>query len=92
MMERMNSTMIYCKNFYKCHNVPPVQQEYNEKRKKQNKTKTQKKNPTVFLYTSKKKREKINSPETNIYVYYNSYENFNKGIFVFGTNPFYLLT
>jgi hypothetical protein len=21
-----NSTMIYCKNFGKCHNVPPVQQ------------------------------------------------------------------
>jgi hypothetical protein len=26
LMEGMNSTMIYCKNFYKCHNVPPVQQ------------------------------------------------------------------
>jgi hypothetical protein len=22
---RVNSTMIYCKNFGKCHNVPPVQ-------------------------------------------------------------------
>jgi hypothetical protein len=22
----VNSTMIYCKNFCKCHNVPPVQQ------------------------------------------------------------------
>jgi hypothetical protein len=21
----VNSTMIYCKKFYKCHNVPPVQ-------------------------------------------------------------------
>jgi hypothetical protein len=21
----LNSTMIYCKNFYKCHNVTPVQ-------------------------------------------------------------------
>jgi hypothetical protein len=26
MMEGMNSTMIYCKNFGKCHNIPPVQQ------------------------------------------------------------------
>jgi hypothetical protein len=25
MMEGVNSTVIYCKNFYKCHNVPPVQ-------------------------------------------------------------------
>jgi hypothetical protein len=24
--EGVNSTMIYCKKFYKCHNVPPVQQ------------------------------------------------------------------
>jgi hypothetical protein len=24
--ERVNSTMIYCKNFCKCHNAPPVQQ------------------------------------------------------------------
>jgi hypothetical protein len=22
----MNSTMVYCKNFCKCHNMPPVQQ------------------------------------------------------------------
>jgi hypothetical protein len=22
----VNSIMIYCKNFYKCHNVPPAQQ------------------------------------------------------------------
>jgi hypothetical protein len=26
MMEGVNLTMIYCKNFCKCHNVPPVQQ------------------------------------------------------------------
>jgi hypothetical protein len=26
MMEEVNSTMIYCKNFGKYHNVPPVQQ------------------------------------------------------------------
>jgi hypothetical protein len=26
MMERVNSTMIYDKNFYKCHNVFPAQQ------------------------------------------------------------------
>jgi hypothetical protein len=26
-MEGVNSTMIYCKNFYKCHNVPPAQQQ-----------------------------------------------------------------
>jgi hypothetical protein len=25
MMEGMNSTMIYCKNFCKCHNVPIAQ-------------------------------------------------------------------
>jgi hypothetical protein len=24
--DRVISTMIYCKNFCKCHNVPPVQQ------------------------------------------------------------------
>jgi hypothetical protein len=24
MTEGENSTVIYCKNFYKCHNVPPV--------------------------------------------------------------------
>jgi hypothetical protein len=27
MMEGMNSTMIHCKKFCKCHIVPPVQQE-----------------------------------------------------------------
>jgi hypothetical protein len=26
MTEGVNSTMTYCKNFCKCHNVPPVQQ------------------------------------------------------------------
>jgi hypothetical protein len=26
MMEGVMSTTIYCKNFCKCHNVPPVQQ------------------------------------------------------------------
>jgi hypothetical protein len=26
MMEGVNSTMIHCKSFGKCHNVPPVQQ------------------------------------------------------------------
>jgi hypothetical protein len=26
MMEGVNSTMMYCKNFCKCHSVPPVQQ------------------------------------------------------------------
>jgi hypothetical protein len=26
MMEGVNSTIIYCKHFCKCHNVPPVQQ------------------------------------------------------------------
>jgi hypothetical protein len=26
MMEGVNSTMIYCKNFCKFHNVPPAQQ------------------------------------------------------------------
>jgi hypothetical protein len=25
MMEEVNSSIIYCKNFCKCHNVPPVQ-------------------------------------------------------------------
>jgi hypothetical protein len=25
MMEGVNSSMIYCEHFYKCHNVPPVQ-------------------------------------------------------------------
>jgi hypothetical protein len=24
-MEGLNSTMIYCKNICKCHNVPPIQ-------------------------------------------------------------------
>jgi hypothetical protein len=27
MMEEVNSTMIFCKNFCKGHNVPPVQQQ-----------------------------------------------------------------
>jgi hypothetical protein len=31
MMEGVKSTMIYCKNFYKCHNVPPAQQ-YDKKK------------------------------------------------------------
>jgi hypothetical protein len=36
MMEGVNPTMIYCENFGECHNVPPVQQQYdNKKRKKQ---------------------------------------------------------
>jgi hypothetical protein len=26
MMEGVNSTKIYCKNFCYCHNIPPVQQ------------------------------------------------------------------
>jgi hypothetical protein len=30
----VNSTVINYKNFYKCHNVPPVQQYDNEKRRK----------------------------------------------------------
>jgi hypothetical protein len=25
-MDEVSSTIIHCKNFYKCHNVPPVQQ------------------------------------------------------------------
>jgi hypothetical protein len=29
MMEWVNSTMIYCKNFYKCHNVPSVNNSMN---------------------------------------------------------------
>jgi hypothetical protein len=28
MMEGVNSTMIFCKNFGKCYNVPPVQQQF----------------------------------------------------------------
>jgi hypothetical protein len=32
MMEGLNSAMIYYKNFYKCHNAPPVQ--YNNKKEK----------------------------------------------------------
>jgi hypothetical protein len=27
-----DSTMIYYKNFYKCNNVPPVQQQYDNKK------------------------------------------------------------
>jgi hypothetical protein len=34
MMKGMNSTMIYCKKFYKCHNVPPVENNKKEKGKK----------------------------------------------------------
>jgi hypothetical protein len=26
MVARVNSTMMYCKNFGKCHNIPPAQQ------------------------------------------------------------------
>jgi hypothetical protein len=35
----VNLTMIYCKNFCKCHNVPPVQQQYGKKFLKRNKNK-----------------------------------------------------
>jgi hypothetical protein len=31
MMEGVSSTMKNCKNFCKCHNVPPIQQYYNKK-------------------------------------------------------------
>jgi hypothetical protein len=34
MIEGVNSTMIYCKNFCKCYQVPPVQQ-YNKKKKEE---------------------------------------------------------
>jgi hypothetical protein len=30
MMEGVNPTMIYPKNFCRCHNVPPVQQKCND--------------------------------------------------------------
>jgi hypothetical protein len=33
MVERVNSTIIYYKNFYKCHNVPLMQQYDNLKNK-----------------------------------------------------------
>jgi hypothetical protein len=29
-MEGVNSTMTYSKNFYKSHNIPPVQQKYDK--------------------------------------------------------------
>jgi hypothetical protein len=32
MIDEVNSTKIYCKNFCKCHNIPPVQQEYDNKK------------------------------------------------------------
>jgi hypothetical protein len=32
MMEGMNLTKIYCKHSCKCHNVPPVQQLYGDKK------------------------------------------------------------
>jgi hypothetical protein len=37
MMEGVKSTKIYCKNFGKCHNVPPVQQleKHNKNKTKQ---------------------------------------------------------
>jgi hypothetical protein len=35
MMEEVNSTLIYCKNFCKCcTSVPPVQQQYGKKKAK----------------------------------------------------------
>jgi hypothetical protein len=37
MMEGVNSIMIYCKNFCKCLNVPPVQQYDNYKKRKKEK-------------------------------------------------------
>jgi hypothetical protein len=33
MMEGVNSTMTYRNNFCKCHNIPPVQQKYDNKNK-----------------------------------------------------------
>jgi hypothetical protein len=32
MMEGVSSTMIHCKNVCKCHNVPSVQQQYDNKK------------------------------------------------------------
>jgi hypothetical protein len=32
MMERVNSSMMYSKNFYKYHDVPSVQQKYDNKK------------------------------------------------------------
>jgi hypothetical protein len=29
----VNATMIYCENFFKCYNVPPVQQQYKKREK-----------------------------------------------------------
>jgi hypothetical protein len=37
MIERVNSTTTYCKNFCKCHNVSPAQEQYDNKKTKQNK-------------------------------------------------------
>jgi hypothetical protein len=36
---RDESTVIYCKNFFKCHNVPPVQQQYNNNNNNNNNNK-----------------------------------------------------
>jgi hypothetical protein len=36
MMEGVNSSMIYCKNFCKCYNVPPVQQQSVQQQLKKN--------------------------------------------------------
>jgi hypothetical protein len=45
MMEGVNSTMIYCKNFCKYHNVPPVQQKYDNKKNTQGYLQKKKKKP-----------------------------------------------
>jgi hypothetical protein len=41
MMKGVNSNSIYCKNFYKCHNVPPVQHNNMIIKKRQKKKKSQ---------------------------------------------------
>jgi hypothetical protein len=50
MMEGVNLTMIYYKNICKCHNVPPVQQSYDNK-------KCKKKPQKIKIKSSSKKRE-----------------------------------
>jgi hypothetical protein len=48
-MGGQNSTMIYCKNFCKCYNIPLVQQYYKKRRKKKIQTES---NNTLKTHTS----------------------------------------
>jgi hypothetical protein len=65
MMERVNSTVVYCKNFCKCHNVPPVQQ-WDDNLKILKKKKIQ-----LYIHISWLRTRKYRKWKKNVYYKYN---------------------